>query len=195
MSEVRIEDTLAIDASGPEVWHALEDPAAHAFWHPFVTQIAGEHRLGQVRTCSVVVGGKHGQTKERCVVEELASRIGWSVEEDSTGFGRMVSNWRAGFSLTPRDGETLVTAESTFEPNGLLVLAMLPIIRRKFHHTQRAILAALKQSLECEQGGPPPSTPGLSRIARPSGPAASACPTTGSPAAGRDSRRSSPRAR
>jgi uncharacterized protein YndB with AHSA1/START domain len=148
MSEVRIEDALAIDASAPEVWHALEDPAAHARWHPFVTEIAGEHRLGQVRSCSVVVGGKHGQTRERCVVEDPASRIGWSVEEDSTGFGRMVSNWRAGFSLTPRDGKTLVTAESTFEPNNLLVRPMLPMIRRKFHQTQRAILAALKESFE-----------------------------------------------
>jgi len=153
MSEVRIEDNLAIDASAPEVWHALEDPAAHARWHPFVTQITGEHRLGQVRTRSVVVGGKHGQTKERCVVEEPASRIGWTVQEDATGFGRMVSNWCAGFSLTPRDGKTLVTAESTFEPNNLLVRAMLPMIRRKFHQTHRAILAALKESLETHRDG------------------------------------------
>jgi uncharacterized protein YndB with AHSA1/START domain len=135
MSEVRIEDTLAIRASAPEVWDALEDPAAHARWHPFVTEIAGEHRLGQVRTCSVLVGGKHGETKERCIVEEPASRIAWSVEEDSTGFGRMVSNWRAGFSLTQRDLATMVTTESTFEPNNLLVRAALPVIRRKFHRT------------------------------------------------------------
>ncbi len=151
MSEVRIEDTLAIGASAPEVWHALEDPAVHARWHPFVTEIAGEHHLGQVRTCSVVVAGKHGETKERCVVEKRASRIGWSIEEDTTGFGRMVANWCAGFSLTPRDRETLVTAESTFEPNNLLVRAMLPIIRRKFHQTQQAILVALKQSLETQR--------------------------------------------
>jgi hypothetical protein len=93
-----------------------------------VTEVAGEHHLGQVRTCSVVVSGKHGQTKERCVVEEPASRIGWSVEEDSTGFGRMVLNWCAGFSLTPCDGKTLVSAESSFEPNNMLVRAMLPMI-------------------------------------------------------------------
>jgi uncharacterized protein YndB with AHSA1/START domain len=148
VSEIRVEDKLAIEASPLEVWHALEDPAVHARWHPFVTEIAGKHRLGQVRTCSVLVGGKRGETKERCVVEEPASRIVWSVEEDSTGFGRMVSNWCAGFSLTERGDTTVVAAESTFEPNNLLVRAMLPIIRRKFHQTQRAILAALKESLE-----------------------------------------------
>jgi uncharacterized protein YndB with AHSA1/START domain len=111
MSEVSIEDTLAIEASALELWQALEDPAAHARWHPFVTEISGEHRLGQVRTCKVLVGGKHGATRERCVVEEPASRTTWSVEEDSTGFGRMVSNWRAGFLLTPHDDATLVTDE------------------------------------------------------------------------------------
>jgi uncharacterized protein YndB with AHSA1/START domain len=147
MSEVRIEDTLTVGAPVVDVWNALKDPVVHARWHPFVTEIAGEHRLGQVRTCLVVVRGTHGETKERCVVEEPASRIGWSVEEDATGFGRMVSNWCAGFSLTSRDGKTLVTAESTFEPNNLLMRAMLPMIRRKFHQTQRAILAALKDSL------------------------------------------------
>jgi hypothetical protein len=148
MSQVGIEDRIAIDACALEVWHALTDPADHARWHPFVTEIAGEHRLGQVRTCAVLVGGKHGQTKERCVIEEPASRIAWSVEENSTGFGRMVSNWRPGFSLTPREGKTLVTGHSTFEPNNLLVRAMLPIIRRKFHRAQRAILPALKDSLD-----------------------------------------------
>ena len=100
----------------------------------------------------MIVAGKHGETKERCVVEEPASRIAWLVEEDSTGFGRMVSNWRAGFSLTERGDATVVAAESTFEPNNVLVRAMLPIIRRRFHQTQRAILAALKESLETHRG-------------------------------------------
>ena len=36
MSEVRIEDRIAIDASASKVWEALKDPAAHARWHPFV---------------------------------------------------------------------------------------------------------------------------------------------------------------
>ena len=152
MSEIRIEDTLAVEASPFEVWHALKDPDVHARWHPFVTEIAGEHRLGQARKCSVIVAGKHGETKERCVVEEPASRIAWLVEEDSTGFGRMVSNWRAGFSLTERGDATVVAAESTFEPNNVLVRAMLPIIRRRFHQTQRAILAALKESIETHRG-------------------------------------------
>jgi uncharacterized protein YndB with AHSA1/START domain len=148
MSLVKIEDEIVVDASAIDVWNAIKDPGAHARWHPFVTEIEGEHRQGEIRTCAVIVGGKQGSTKERCVEDDEARRIVWLVEEDSTGFGRMVANWRAGFSLSPSDRGTVVTAESTFEPKNVLVRAMLPLIRRKFHQTQRAILNALRGSVE-----------------------------------------------
>lgn len=96
----------------------------------------------------MIVGKKAVETKERCVEEEKASRIAWAIEEDSTGFGRMVSGWRASLALLQRDGATLVTAESAFQPDNMHVRAMLLVIRRKFHHTQRAILSGLKESLE-----------------------------------------------
>jgi hypothetical protein len=148
MSEVRIEDQLTIAASTQEVWQAIADPASHARWHPFVTEISGGQRLGDVRTCSVLIGGKRGETRERCVVEDQGSRIAWLVEEDSTGFGRMVSNWDAGFSLTPGMPRRSSLRQSTFVPGNLGVRLLLPVIRGKFHKTQRAILAALKESLE-----------------------------------------------
>ena len=60
----------------------------------------------------------------------------------------MVSDWRAGFELEPLDGMTLVTARSTFQAKSVLVQAMGPIVRLKFHRAQRAILAGLKRSSE-----------------------------------------------
>jgi uncharacterized protein YndB with AHSA1/START domain len=153
MSEVRIADELRIKAPIAAVWRAIEDPAGHARWHPFVREITGNHELGQVRTCSVHVAGKQGQTRERCVEHDVGRRIAWAIEEDSTGFGRMVSGWRAGFAMTEQDGVTTVTAASTFEPCNLLVRAILPVIRRKFHQTQRTILRALRDSLESSASG------------------------------------------
>lgn len=147
MSEVRIVDELRLDAPLDVVWHAIEDPGAHARWHPFVSAIAGGHELQEIRSCSVRVGEKSGTTRERCVEREERERIVWAIEEDSTGFGRMVSDWRSGFSLAERDGATVVTASSTFRPSNLLVRAMLPVIRRKFHRTQRAILRALQEAV------------------------------------------------
>jgi hypothetical protein len=148
MGQVRIADQIVVDAPAPEVWRAIKDPARHADWHPFVTQISGEHRLGGTRTCSVVVGKKVGETRERCVEDDELRGIAWRIEEDSTGFGRMVTDWQSGFALEQRGGATLVTAHSEFRPKGVLVRLMSPIVRRKFHHTQRAILTGLKSSVE-----------------------------------------------
>ena len=151
MAQVRIEDETHVNASAGDVWNAIKDPAAHARWHPFVTRISGEHRLGATRACSVVVGRKTGQTRERCTEEREGEAIVWAVEHDSTGFSRLVSDWRAGFRLERRDDGTLVTAHSAFTPRSVLVRFMGPIIRRKFHRTQKAILDALKQSVEAQE--------------------------------------------
>jgi uncharacterized protein YndB with AHSA1/START domain len=148
MNEVSIADEIRVDVPIAAVWRAIESPAQHAHWHPFLTSISGSHEQGEIRTCSVVVGHKHGRTRERCVEREDGCRIVWEIEEDSTGFGRMVSGWRAGFALSDQHGATIVFAESVFRPNNLLVRALLPVIRRRFHRTQQAILGALKQSLD-----------------------------------------------
>ena len=148
MSEVRIADELALDAPIDVVWRVIEDASAHARWHPFVSAISGGHQLYETRSCSVRVGGKEGSTTERCVEREEGARIAWAIEEDSTGFGRMVTGWRSGFSLAVRDGATIVTAQSTFRPGNVLVRAMLPVIRRKFHQTQQAILRGLRDAVE-----------------------------------------------
>jgi uncharacterized protein YndB with AHSA1/START domain len=151
MGEVRIVDEIALDAPRGAVWAAIEDPAAHAGWHPFVTRISGEHRLEAHRACDVDLGKRTGQTRERCIAHEAERRIAWRIEEDSTGFLRLVSDWTAGFGLKP-DGSamTLVAAESIFRPKSLLVWPMIPLVRRKFHQTQRAILNALKETVESD---------------------------------------------
>jgi hypothetical protein len=149
VASVRIVDELVVRAPIADVWAAIKDPGAHTAWHPFLTAIEGEHALGATRSCSATVGGKQGTTRERCVAEEQERTINWAIEEDSTGFSRMVSDWRAGFSLEPTGAGTRVEAESVFRPRGVLIRIVGPIVRRKFHHAQRAILAGLKSA--CEQ--------------------------------------------
>jgi uncharacterized protein YndB with AHSA1/START domain len=146
MNDVAITDEITINAPIAAVWEAIQTPAEHARWHPYVSQIDGEHQLGQTRECTVLVGKKEGRTLERCVEYEAGHRIFWAIEEDSTGFGRMVSGWCAGFTLEERDGVTAVSAESRFRPRNIAVRAMLPLIRRKFHQTQRDILGGLEKA-------------------------------------------------
>jgi uncharacterized protein YndB with AHSA1/START domain len=149
MGEVRIIDEISVAAPAVAVWAAIEDPATHARWHPFVTRITGEHRVGATRGCHVDLGKRKGETRERCISAEADRRLVWRIEEDSTGFLRLVTDWTAGFELEPDgSGRTRVVAKSAFSPRTFLVRPLLPLVRRKFHATQRAILAALKEAVE-----------------------------------------------
>jgi uncharacterized protein YndB with AHSA1/START domain len=152
MRQVEIKDQLAVAAAPAAVWAAIKDPSAHAAWHPFVTEITGAHEAGADRICSVNLGGKASRTREYCIVEQPKQRIIWRIEDDTSGFSRMVSEWTAGFSLTPTDGGTLVTAQSAFRPRNALVRLMMPMVRRKFHQAQKAILAGLKDFTEMGKG-------------------------------------------
>ena len=145
MREVMIKDQREVNASPVTVWAAIKDPRAHAAWHPFVTRIEGTHEAGADRVCSVKLGRKLAQTRERCIVDQSEQRISWRIDEDTSGFSRLVSDWTAGFSLAARDDRTLVTAESAFRPRNGLVRLLMPMVRWKFHQTQRAILAGLEE--------------------------------------------------
>ncbi len=149
MRRVEIKDQVVVNASGSEVWEAIRDPSLHADWHPFVDSIRGEHAPGASRRCTVRVGKKAGETEEHCAAFEEERRILWQIDEDSTGFLRLVSDWTAGFVLEPAGSDaTRVTAQSVFERKNPLLVLMLPMIRRKFHRTQQAILTGLKQFVE-----------------------------------------------
>lgn len=143
MAQMEIIDELLIQAPAGTIWAAIKDPSAHADWHPFVTAIDGKHELGAARSCSVVVGKRSGATRERCIEEEVEQKIVWAIDDDSTGFSGMVSDWRAGFGLASEDAATRVTAFSLFRPRSVMLRLMTPVVKRKFHVTQRAILAAL----------------------------------------------------
>jgi uncharacterized protein YndB with AHSA1/START domain len=149
MRRVEIKDEVVVNAPGTEVWEAIRDPSLHAEWHPFVDSIQGDHAAGASRRCAIRVGKKAGETKEHCTRFEEERGILWQIDEDSTGFLRLVSDWTAGFGLEPAgSGATRVTAQSVFEPKNPLLALMLPMIRRKFHQTQQAILTGLKQFVE-----------------------------------------------
>jgi uncharacterized protein YndB with AHSA1/START domain len=154
MRQVEIKDQLTVDAGPATVWAAIKDPSAHAAWHPFLTEITGAHEAGAERVCSVNLAGKASHTRERCITEQPHQRIIWRIDEDTSGFSRMVSDWTAGFSLTPANGGTLVTAESAFRPRNPFVRLMMPMIRRKFHQTQKAILEGLKRYTDSGDAAP-----------------------------------------
>jgi uncharacterized protein YndB with AHSA1/START domain len=144
-----ISDVLDIDAPVGLVWQALRDPISHAEWHPLVRRIVGDHALGEVRTCEVVLGGKDGQAVERCTTYDEGSAIAWTVQSDTSGFSRMVSDWSSGFRLEQlSDRRTRVTAWSAFRPRTFALRLMLPMVKLKFHRIQREVLGGLRAGVE-----------------------------------------------
>lgn len=144
-----IRDEIIVKASVEKVWEAIEDPTAHATWHPFLSHIVGEHVLGAVRKCDVLVGKNPGITEERCSTYDKGRTIMWTIEQDSSGFSRMASDWSSGFTVEPHGNEgTRVVARSLFTPRTLLARLMLPMIRSKFHRTQQSILGGLNHYVE-----------------------------------------------
>jgi uncharacterized protein YndB with AHSA1/START domain len=149
MRRVEIKDQVAVNTSASDVWEAIRDPSLNAEWHPFVDSIRGEHAPGASRRCAIRVGKKTGETEEHCTAYEEEQRILWQIDKDSTGFLRLVSDWTAGFVLEPAgSGATRVTAQSVFQLKNPLLVLILPMIKRKFHQTQEAILTGLKQFAE-----------------------------------------------
>jgi uncharacterized protein YndB with AHSA1/START domain len=149
MRRIEIKDEVVVNAGGSEVWEAIRDPSVHAEWHPFVDSIRGEHAPGATRRCAIRVGKRRGETAEHCTAYEEERRILWQIDEDSSGFLRLVSDWTAGFVLEPAgSGATRVRAQSVFTRKNPLLVLMLPMIGRKFHQTQQAILAGLKRFVE-----------------------------------------------
>jgi uncharacterized protein YndB with AHSA1/START domain len=159
MRPVEITDQLALSADPATVWAAIKDPSAHASWHPLLTGIEGAHEAGAERVCLVNLRGKTSRTRERCIVDQPERRLIWRIEEDTSGFSGLVSDWTAGFSLAPTERGTLVTAESAFCPRNLLARLVMPVVRRKFHQTQKAILEGLRRYTEGGEGLRPAETP------------------------------------
>lgn len=143
-----ITDEVVVKAPAGRVWKAIQDPGEHVAWHPFATRIDGEHALDSVRECSVLLGNKPGRSRERCCAYDEGSAIMWAVEQDGSGFSRMVADWQTGFSLHAQGpDETRVRAHSQFRPRPLVRIVM-PVIRRTFHQTQRTILDGLRRHVE-----------------------------------------------
>jgi hypothetical protein len=146
--QIRIEDQRLVDADRGTVWQAIKDTTAHVRWHPYVTAIEGSHELGATRRCTVRLGRTVAHTSERCVVDVALEEITWRIEEDSSGFARMASEWTAGFALRETSTGTIVTARSSFRPRTFVARLLLPVVRRKFHAAQRAILDGLERHAE-----------------------------------------------
>lgn len=146
---------IVIDASPAAIWGILEDSEANLprLW-PMVKactiESGGLERVDAVRTCEVRFGGKPGQTVERCIESVPNRRLAHSIEDDSFGFSRRLSDFWFAFALEPQSPRTTrVRVETHYDPRGLAGRLMSALmIKRKFRGIRETALANLKRLAE-----------------------------------------------
>jgi hypothetical protein len=76
--------------------------------------------------------------------------MAWTLERDTFGFSRMMSDFGFSFTLTPTaEGKTVLRNETYYRTRGLLSGAMNRlVIQRKFRGVRRGFLAKLKRLSE-----------------------------------------------
>ena len=157
---------IGIDASADTIWRVLEDSGANLprLW-PMVKscEIEGKERVGVVRRCGVELMGREGYTIERCIESVPNRRLAHSVEDDSFGFSRMLSDFWFAFILDPQTPEkTRVRVETHFDPKGLRARLMSKLMmRRKFREIRETALGNLKRVAE-EAGADEPTVRAVS---------------------------------
>jgi len=155
-SKLQGSSEIVIAAPPEAVWEILEDSRANLprMW-PMVKscEIDGKERVGAVRRCGVEFMGKNGHTVERCIESVPNRKLAHSIEEDSFGFSRVLSDFWFAFLLEPVEaGSTHVRVESHFEPKGLKGRIMSALmIKRKFREVRETALANLKRLAEAER--------------------------------------------
>jgi uncharacterized protein YndB with AHSA1/START domain len=143
----RIETTVLIRRSAPEVFEYVTTPANWPRWHPSSIAVSGatDHslRVGEQATEDFLVAGRRGQARWSVTAREAPFK--WSIEGSIQGR-------RAGvvtYTLTPRPQGTLFEREFTYgSPNLLFSLLNRLQIRRRVDAESREALRRLKQVLE-----------------------------------------------
>ena len=155
-SKLQGSSEIVVAATPEAVWNILEDSRANLprLWPMVKTcEIDGKERVGAVRTCSVEFMGKSGHTVERCIESVPNRKLAHSVEEDSFGFSRVLSDFWFVFVLEPTEaGATHARVESHFDPKGLKgrIMSVL-MIKRKFRDIRETALVNLKALAEASR--------------------------------------------
>ena len=152
-SKLQGSSEVVVQASPERIWGILEDSQSNLsrLW-PMVksVEIDGIERVGVVRRCEVEFTGQSGHTVERCIESVPNRKLAHSIEQDSFGFSRMLSDFWFAFVLEPRGPEgTTVRVETHFEPKGLRGRIMSTLMaKRKFGELRETALGNLKRLAE-----------------------------------------------
>lgn len=156
MNQVTVKDEIVIDAPTGKIWSILADSSLLPKFASFVKKVEfldateGHEKLGSRRKCYLAFGNKSGYQIERRSEEIPRKKISFTLEEESLGMSKVVSDWVGTFdleSLGPTKTKTILSLK--YHPKGLFGKIMNAIMMKSRNRTAiKGFLEGLKQYAE-----------------------------------------------
>lgn len=151
MATLQARNELVIKAPATKVWMLITDIDKLPRINPGVIKATGVmNQLNGIRTCEMENKGKKGTMTERLIEFEPEKKTVWTIETDTMGMSKMLTDTRFCFYLEKiNDHETRVINESYYTPANFLVSMMnILMMKRMMSKIQGRILNNLKGLLE-----------------------------------------------
>lgn len=143
---------ISVNAPLNKVWEILNDSSNMAIWGRTMVKHtnAGKEYLGAVRNCELDFGGKKGTVREVTVVYEPDNQIFWSMEEDTLGMKKMMTEFIFGFKTKPINPNiTDVQFEQYFIPRNFFTKLIIKyLMKPQMGKTNKLLLRDLKELVE-----------------------------------------------
>lgn len=153
MATLQARNELVMNAPVSKVWALITDIDQLHNINPGVIKATGTmNQLNGIRTCEMDNKGKKGTMTERLIEFEPEKKTVWTIENDTMGMGKMLSDTRFCFYLEQvNERETRVINESYYTPANFFVSMMnVFMMKRMMSRIQSRILDNLKGLLEVQ---------------------------------------------
>lgn len=151
MSKLQARNEAIINAPISKIWSLITDIELLHKVNPGVIKATGSmNQLNGTRTCEMDNKGRKGTMTERLIEFIPERKTVWSIENDSMGMSKMLSDTKFCFYLEKMgDNKTKVINESYYEPATFMAKIMNALIMKKMmSKIQRQILDNIKNLTE-----------------------------------------------
>ncbi|HLF34548.1 MAG TPA: SRPBCC family protein [Cyclobacteriaceae bacterium] len=147
MNTLQARNEIIIGAPAGKIWDVITDIHVLHKVNPGVIKASGRMDIpGETRTCEIENNGKKGIMTEKLIELIPGKRTVWTIQSDTLGMARMLSETRFCFNLDKIDeNNTRVVNETYYQPANFFVSVMNRlIIRKKITLAQEQILKNIK---------------------------------------------------
>lgn len=133
MSKLQARNEMVINASAQKIWAVITDINLMHKITPGVVKATGRmDKEGETRTCEMNNKGRIGTMTEKLVELIPEKKMVWSIENDTMGMKKMLTDTRFVFLLEKiNDNQTKLINESYYLPATLMAKIMNTLMMKK----------------------------------------------------------------